>query len=147
MRLADTSAWVWTRAIGGELRARFDDNLVAGEIATCAMVKLELLYSARNPGEFARLRDELDALPECQLDASGWDRALNTYENLAALGGLHQRSVRHPDLLIATAAEAAGLTVLHYDEDYERIAAVTGQSVEWLAPPGSLDTSRAAGKS
>ncbi len=105
---------MWTRTIGGELRARFDDEVIAGEIATCAMVKLELLYSARKSGEFALLKDELDALPQCQLDASGWDRALATYGDLAALGGLHQRSVRHPDLLIATAAEAAGLAVLHY---------------------------------
>jgi predicted nucleic acid-binding protein len=147
LRLADTSAWVWTRTIGGELRARFDDEVVAGEIATCAMVKLELLHSARNSGEFALLKDELDALPLCQFDASGWDRALATYCDLAALGGLHQRSVRHPDLLIATAAEAAGLAVLHYDEDYARIAAVTGQPVEWLAPRGSLDPLGTADKS
>jgi len=40
--------------------------------------------------------------------------------------------------LIAAAAEAAGLTVLHYDEDYDRIAAVTAQGASWLAPRGSL---------
>jgi hypothetical protein len=28
--------------------------------------------------------------------------------------------------------------VLHYDEDYDRIAAITGQEVRWLAPRGSL---------
>ncbi|MGC9220056.1 MAG: PIN domain-containing protein [Solirubrobacteraceae bacterium] len=142
MRLADTSAWVWTRAVGGEIRGRFDEDVVAGEIAVCAMVKLELLYSARNADEFATLSTELNALPECRLAADGWDRALAVYGGLAARGGLHQRSVRHPDLLIAAAAEAAGLTVLHYDEDYDRIAAITGQSVEWLAPRGSLDASR-----
>ncbi len=147
MRLADTSAWVWTRAVGGELRARFDDDVVAGEIATCAMVKLELLYSARNPAEFAGLKEELDVLPQCPLDQNGWDRALAVYGDLAARGGLHQRSVRHPDLLIAVAAEAAGLAVLHYDEDYDRIAAVTGQPVEWLAPRGSLDASRTGDRS
>jgi predicted nucleic acid-binding protein len=41
-------------------------------------------------------------------------------------------------LLIAAAAEAAGVTVLHYDEDYDRIAKVTGQPTRWLAPAGSL---------
>jgi predicted nucleic acid-binding protein len=40
--------------------------------------------------------------------------------------------------LIAAAAETAGLTVLHYDEDYDRIAAITGPDVRWLAPRGSL---------
>jgi hypothetical protein len=28
--------------------------------------------------------------------------------------------------------------VLHYDEDYDRIAAVADQPCEWLAPRGSL---------
>jgi predicted nucleic acid-binding protein len=46
--------------------------------------------------------------------------------------------VKHPDLLIAAAAEAAGVTVLHYDEDYDRIAEITGQPTCWLAPTGSL---------
>lgn len=138
MRLADTSAWVWTRAVGGELRAEFDEAAIAGEVATCAIVKLELLYSARNPTEFAALRADLDALPDCPIGAEQLQRALDVYEQLANRGGLHQRSVRHPDLLIATAAEAAGVPVVHYDEDYERITAITLQPTEWLAPRGSL---------
>lgn len=44
-----------------------------------------------------------------------------------------------PDLLIAAAAEAAGLTVLHYDADYDRIAAVTDQGAVWVVPRGSVD--------
>ena len=35
-------------------------------------------------------------------------------------------------------AEAAGVAILHYDEDYDRIAAITGQPTQWLAPAGSL---------
>lgn len=138
MRLADTSAWVWTRAIGGELRAAFDDAVIAGDIATCAIVKLELLYSARNPTEFAAVRADLDQLPDCPIGSDQLRRALDVYELLAHRGGLHQRSVRHPDLMIAAAAEAAGVPVLHYDEDYDRITAITGQATEWLAPRGSL---------
>ncbi len=30
------------------------------------------------------------------------------------------------------------MIVLHYDSDFDRIAAVTGQEVEWVACPGSL---------
>jgi hypothetical protein len=41
-------------------------------------------------------------------------------------------------LLIAAAAEAAGLIVLHYDQDYDVIARVTGQPVEWVVPRGSV---------
>jgi len=48
------------------------------------------------------------------------------------------RAVSLPDLLIAAAAERADLVVLHYDADYDFIASVTGQPVEWVAPKGSL---------
>jgi predicted nucleic acid-binding protein len=71
----------------GELRARFDEQVVAGEIATCAIVNLELLYSARNAEEFAALRSELDTLPQCVLADAGWGRASDVYGQLAELGG------------------------------------------------------------
>lgn len=138
MLLADTSAWVWTRAVGGELRIVFDEGLVEGQIATCDMVRLELLYSTRNSVEFTNLRSELDALPNCPIGTQQWKRALEVYEQLAHRGGLHHRAVRHPDLLIAAAAEAARIPVLHYDEDYDRIADITEQDVRWLAPRGSI---------
>lgn len=102
------------------------------------MVRLELLHSARKPTEFAELREELAALPDCPIDRDQWNRALRVYEQLSARGGASQRSVKHPDLLIAAAAEAADVSVLHYDEDYDRIAAITGQPTRWLAPKGTL---------
>ena len=138
MQLADTSAWSWTRAVGGELRRGFDEALVDGEVATCDMVRLELLHSAQNATEFHALRRDLQALPDCPIGKEQWQRALDVYGQLAERGGLHHRAVKHPDLLIAAAAEAAGVTVLHYDEDYDRIAAITGQDVRWLARRGSL---------
>jgi predicted nucleic acid-binding protein len=138
VQLADTSAWVWTRATGGQLRSDFDEAVIDGEIATCAMVRLELLYSTRTGDEFAQLRQDLGALPELVIDRAPWDRAVEVYERLARQGGLHHRAVKHPDLLIAAAAEAASVEILHYDEDYDRIAAITGQAVRWLAPRGSL---------
>ena len=137
--LADTSAWVWSRRRAyPELRHAFDVALVDGEIATCDMVRLELLYSARNPTEFAEIHQELAALPDCPIEKDQWDRALWVYEQLSIQGGASQRSVKHPDLLIAAAAEAADVTVLHYDEDYDRIAEITGQATRCLAPKGSL---------
>jgi hypothetical protein len=33
------------------------------------------------------------------------------------------------------------LTVLHYDADFDHIAAVTGQNVEWIVARGSVDWS------
>jgi predicted nucleic acid-binding protein len=139
IELADTSAWSWSRRRGYlELRYAFDRALVDGELATCDMVRLELLHSARSPTEFAEIREELAALPDCPIGTEQWKRALQVYEQLSARGGASQRSVKHPDLLIAAAAEAADAAVLHYDEDYDRIAAITGQPTRWLAPKGTL---------
>jgi len=138
VELADTSAWWWSARVGGALRRRFDEAIVDGQMATCDMVRLELLHSARNIDEFRLTRGDLDHLPDLPISVEQWRRVLDVYETLATQGGRHQRSVKHPDLLIAAAAESAGVAVLHYDEDYDRIAAVTGQPVRWLAPRGSL---------
>jgi hypothetical protein len=139
VQLADTSAWSWTRAVGGDVRREFDEAVIEGEIATCDMVRLELLYSARSASEFEAFRGDLGALPDCPIGKAQWERGLEVYEQLARKAGLHHRAVKHPDLLIAAAAEAAGVAVLHYDADYDRIAEITGQEVHWLAPRGSLD--------
>lgn len=120
------------------MREDFDNLVSAVEIATCAMVKLELLRSARNADEFFELADDLEALPQCPVGPDEWARALWVYGELAKQGGAHQRSVKHPDLLVAAAAESAGIPVVHYDEDFERIANITGQEHRWLAEPGSL---------
>jgi predicted nucleic acid-binding protein len=77
-------------------------------------------------------------VPHCPIRERELTRALWVYEKLSARGGEHQRSVKHADLLIAAAAEAAGMPVLHYDEDYDRIAGITGRPTHWLAPAGSL---------
>jgi hypothetical protein len=101
-------------------------------------VRLEILWSARSAKDYDALAEELAALRTIEIDASTFGRALQVQRRLAHVGGLHHRSVKIADLLIAAAAEAAGATVLHYDSDFDRIAGVTGQAVRWIAPRGSL---------
>ena len=138
MELADTSAWHWSERAPTDIRREFVDARTDGAIAVSGMVGLELLYSAPNIDDFRAIREELRRYPYCSVGEEEWSRALDVYDALAAQGGAHQRSVKHPDLLIAAAAEAAGVPVVHYDEDFDRIAAVTGQPTRWLAPRGSL---------
>ncbi len=38
---------------------------------------------------------------------------------------------------VAAAAQVEGLTVLHYDGDFDLIAAITGQPTEWVVAPGT----------
>jgi len=48
------------------------------------------------------------------------------------------RGAAIPDLLIAAVAERHEVTVLHYDRDFDRIAAVTGQPAQWIVPAGAV---------
>jgi len=137
VQLADTSVWYCHRR-APTTRGSFSSAVKAGRIATCDMVKLELLYSERNGADFDYRRARLDLMPECPIGPPEWRRAIDVYRELAHQGGAHQRGVGHQDLLIAAAAESAGVELLHYDENFERIAAVTGQPMRWLAPRGSL---------
>jgi len=137
IELADTGPWILSGRYP-ELRAEFDSAIERREIATCDMVKLELLHGSRDAGEFSATRWQLDVLPQCPIGPAEFQRALDVYEELAHQGGMHQRQVKHKDLLIAAAAESAGVTVLHYDADFDTIAAITGQPTRWIAPRGSL---------
>jgi predicted nucleic acid-binding protein len=102
------------------------------------MVTFELFASARSGSDFDGMQEELDALRLYQIGQSQWRRAIQVYRELAHQGSAHQRSVGHEDLLIAAAAESAGVELLHYDEDFDRIAAITGQPTRWIVPRGSL---------
>jgi len=138
MDLADTSAWIISRRVGGEVRDDFDGALLAGALVTCDMVRLELLYSTRSHEELRARRRELGLIQTCPIGEREWRRALTVYEALAEGGGLHHRSVKHPDLLIAAAGESAGCEILHYDQDYDRISEITGQRTRWIVPKGSV---------
>ena len=63
------------------------------------------------------------------------DRAVEVQELLAETGR-HRIPVN--GLVVAAAAELAGLVVLHDDNDFDTIAAVTGQPAEWIVPRGTV---------
>jgi predicted nucleic acid-binding protein len=119
-----------------EVREVIEPLLLAGRIATCGIVDLELLFSAPSPATYRELAEALRAMPRVPVTDAAVDRALEVQMLLANQS--QHRSVPLPDLLVAACAEAAGLTVLHYDADYERIAKVTGQTVQWVVPRGSV---------
>jgi predicted nucleic acid-binding protein len=137
MELADTSAWT-TRHRDQRAAEDFDDLVEDGEIAICEIVELELLWSARDERDFADRRDAFEGLPQLSIGENEWRRAIDVFQLLARRGPLHHREVKIPDLLVAATAELAGVTVVHYDRDFETIATVTGQPVRALAPLGSL---------
>ena len=133
--LADTS--VWARSATGPVAERFHDAIGRGLVAITPVVRLEVLYMAQGTASYDRLRASLDELEQAPLDASVAARAEEVQAQLGRKA-MHHRSVGVNDLLIAAAAELFGATIWHYDEDYDRIAAVTDQPAEWIVPRGSV---------
>lgn len=133
--LADKSA-LTRRETRPEVREVLEPLLVAGEIATCGIVDLELLYSARDRATYRSLSEGLRGMPRVPFDEPTVSRALAVQAMLAERS--QHRAVPLPDLLVAACAELAGLTVLHYDADFDRIAELTGQRTQWIVDRGSV---------
>jgi predicted nucleic acid-binding protein len=118
------------------VRKAIDPLLVNGEIATCGIVELELLYSASSPSNYRKVAESLATIPQIPIEEAVVRRALEVQAMLAERS--QHRGASLPDLLIAACAEKAELTVLHYDRDFERIAKLTGQATQWVVPRGSV---------
>jgi predicted nucleic acid-binding protein len=110
--------------------------LVGGDIATCGVIELEILFSARTHADIVATRARRRSLPFVEIAQNDFDRAVDVLVELAKTG--HHRAAGIPDLLVAAVAERNSLTVLHYDKDFELIAKVTGQPTEWVVPAGSV---------
>ena len=118
-----------------QVQARLVPILEAGEAATCAVIDLEVLYSTRNASDHARTRRRRTlAYRHVELTETMFQRAIDI-QGLLAVRGQHRVPI--PDLIIAAAAEHAGMILLHYDADFDRIKAVTGQPMEWVVPRGT----------
>jgi predicted nucleic acid-binding protein len=112
----------------GEWAARIERGLV--RIAT--VTRLEVGYSARSGADLRAglRRPPLSAMPVEYQTPAIEDRAMEVLTLLADRG--QHRAPSIPDLIIAATAEFAGLTVLHFDKDFEIIASITGQPLQRL---------------
>jgi hypothetical protein len=112
------------------LRRATDDwerRIGAGLVAMCDLTELELLYSARSAEDRATIRERLTLFTWCPMPEGVYRRARVVQEQLTAKG--EHRSAGPVDLMLAATAEEAGLTLLHFDRDFETIARATGQPV------------------
>ena len=132
--LVDTS--VLARARQDVVGLRLEQLFLSGRFWSCRIIDLELVYATRAT-DVPLVSAARRALPEAPVTPAVMDRALDVMERMAA-SGVH-RGAKPVDHVIAAAAELAGLAVLHYDDDFGRIAQVTGQTVTWVAPRGTLD--------
>jgi predicted nucleic acid-binding protein len=115
------------------LRRATDDwerRIGAGLVAMCDLTELELLYSARSAEDRTAIRERLALFTWCAMPEGVYRRARVVQEQLTTKG--EHRSAGPVDLMLAAAAEEAGLTLLHFDRDFETIARTTGQPVRMI---------------
>jgi predicted nucleic acid-binding protein len=109
----------------------------AGVVATCGVIEFELGWATRSSAQLDQLRTDRDAGYEwLAIHDEDWRRALEVQASLWRSGRM--RAVGLPDLLIAAVAERERVTVMHYDGDYDFIAQVTGQPMQWVVPRGTV---------
>lgn len=132
--LIDTS--VIFRLSSPAVREVVEPLTAAGLVGRPGITDLEVGYGSRNAKEWD---DGVDALLVFELVETTADHFRRARQVQRLLASRSQRGRKIPDLLIAAAAEQAGVTVLHYDGDFDPIAAATGQPCAWVVPAGSVD--------
>lgn len=117
--LLDTSAWVhYLRPRGAvDLKSAVQEALGSGRVATCWVVKAELLVGARDPQAFDALSESLRGAFDIPITDGVWEEAARLGYDLRKHGTL----VPLPDLLIAQCAITSHRLLWHADEDFERI--------------------------
>jgi predicted nucleic acid-binding protein len=85
----------------------------------------------------ARVRVHHPSLRDVPVTVSVQRTAIAALRDLSDRGAGYHR-VKLPDVLIAAAAQHAGIGVLHYDHHYDRLAEVLDFDSRWIAEPGTL---------
>lgn len=110
----------------------------AGQVGMALITELGVGFSARSTQDYESMRENLlDHLIPVAMPLRAEDRARELQRELVARG--QHRGVSVPDLVLAAMADIEGLTILHYDADFDLVSDVTGQPMEWVVPCGSID--------
>ncbi len=135
--MLDTGVWTWARDRRfPQLAQWFNAQVAAGRVLVCDLVVMELTRLTPNESRAREVAERLDAFPSVPMPTKLWRRA-RELQLLLAANGDHRR-VPPADLLIGVTAEAAGVPLVHYDRDYERLGAISALEHCWLLPDGTL---------
>jgi len=135
--LFDTGVWTWVRDRRfPALAPWFNTQVMAGRVLVCDLIVLELVRLTPNERRAREVTQRLEAFEPVAMPAELWTEARHL-QTLLSSDGDHRR-VPPIDLLIGAAAERAGVPLVHYDRDYERIARVSGLQAHWFVPDGTL---------
>ncbi|MFT4050454.1 MAG: PIN domain-containing protein [Solirubrobacterales bacterium] len=135
--LFDTGVWSWVRDRRfPQLAGWFDDLASSGLVLVSDLVSIELMRATPNLDRANDLAQTLYGFEHLPISPIAVAEARDVQMALAASGD--HRTVSPLDILHAVTAADAGVPLIHYDRDYERIAAVTGLDQHWFVPLGSF---------
>jgi predicted nucleic acid-binding protein len=118
------------------VRRELEPLMLRALVGICGVTELEMLYSARNIQERARMKEQLEAsLDRVDTPQDIREQAAGIQEALT--GQARHRPASIPGLIVAATARARGLEIVHYDRDFDTIARFTGQPAHWMVPPGT----------
>ena len=117
--LVDTSAWIeFLRDAGFPVCQRVDD-LLATEIATCDVVRMEVLAGARDEQHLQQLRRLLARASTLPTEPVDYDAAAALYRTCRQRGHTVRKLI---DCLIAAVAIRGNIPILHKDADFDILA-------------------------
>jgi predicted nucleic acid-binding protein len=110
------------------VREELEPLMTRALVGICGVTELEMLYSARNIQERARMKEQLEAsLDRIDIPGDIWEQAAGIQDALTEQA--QHRSASIPDLIVAATARARGLEILHYDRDFETLDCPTRHGV------------------
>ena len=119
MILIDTSAWIeFLRDTGSDACERVE-LLLAGEIAICDAVRMEVLAGARDERHLLSLRHLLARATVIPTEPGDYDDAAALYRRCRLDGETVRKLI---DCLIASVAIRADLPIIHRDADFDVLA-------------------------
>ena len=122
MYLVDTSVWI--EVFARPARVHLESVVRLDEVVTCLPIIQEVLQGFRDESAFRIAREAMHAFPlvEAPLETAVFDEAVDLYRLARRIGITVRSSV---DCLIAVCAIRNGLTLLHHDRDFDRIARIS----------------------
>jgi predicted nucleic acid-binding protein len=97
------------------------EALELGEICVCAVVRLEMLYSARGRRDYSNIEGSLAAFRDLDMNAETIQTAMTAHRDLGQKG---RHRIPIPHLLTAACAQQHQAGVLHVDRHYDTLAEV-----------------------
>jgi predicted nucleic acid-binding protein len=118
--LVDSSLWVHQLRKSGDAakRDRVNALLESGEAAWCPAVRLELWRGVTNDAERKTLRRYEALLPDYEISAAVWDRAIRLADRGRAAG----LTVPLADLVIFACAQVYDVDVAQDDAHFDELA-------------------------